>query len=82
MIAAAQPMSRLTLGVSTTARPSALEVFTLRCWARGYLWKCGALGLHDAVDLLWHAAERDGLVDTLGQDNVQRIIATEFEAVQ
>jgi hypothetical protein len=52
------------------ARPSALEVFTLRCWARARLFAEGELELHQAVDELQAAAERDGLVDQLGQDAV------------
>jgi hypothetical protein len=63
-------------------RPSALEVFTLRCWARATLWQVGEYDLHQAIDPLQEAAERDGLVAKLGQDKVQAILAKAFEAVQ
>jgi len=32
--------------------------------------------------VLWHAAERDGLDELLGQDALQAIIAKVFEAVK
>jgi hypothetical protein len=60
------------------ARPSALAVFIARASARATLWQCGELTLHDAVDDLQAAAVRDGLVDHIGQDEVQRIIADAF----
>jgi hypothetical protein len=63
-------------------RPSALAVFTLRCWARALLWQAGEFDLREAVDVLQRDAERDGLVDKLGQDKVQAILAKAFEAVQ
>jgi hypothetical protein len=52
--------------------------FTARCEARALLWKVGALELHEAVDVLQHDAERDGLIDKIGQDEVQTIMATAF----
>jgi hypothetical protein len=68
-----------------TATPSrqlatidAVTVFRARCEARAQLWFNGALSLHDAVDELWHDAERDGLVAKLGADEVQRIVADAF----
>ena len=62
--------------------PSAVEVFRLRCWARAHLWAAGVLGLHEAVDVLQSDAERDGLIDNIGQDAVQAIIAENFEVPQ
>jgi hypothetical protein len=38
--------------------------------------------LHEAVDELQAAAERDGLVDWLGQDTIQAIMAEAFREVQ
>jgi hypothetical protein len=55
-----------------------LVVFRARAEARALLWHCGALDLHEAVDVLQHDAERTGLVDAIGQDEVQAIIATAF----
>ncbi len=58
-----------------------VEVFELRAWARAKLYAEGLLDLHTAVDVLQDAAERDGLVDELGQDKIQSILAREFGAV-
>jgi hypothetical protein len=66
---------------ASSPRPSPLEVFELRAWARAKLWQAGEFDLHEAVDELQRAAERDGLVDELGQDRVQEIIAKAFEVV-
>jgi hypothetical protein len=59
-----------------------LKIFTARCEARALLWQTCFFDLHEAVDMLQSAAERDGLVDELGQDAVQAIIAETFEAVR
>jgi hypothetical protein len=59
-----------------------LEVFALRCECRAHLWAAGEYDLHAAVDTLQADAERDGLVDLLGQDEVQQILATAFGAVR
>jgi hypothetical protein len=63
------------------ARPSGLEAFVARAEARALLWQAGEFDLHEAVDVLQAAAERGGLVDQLGQDEVQRIIAEAFAKV-
>jgi hypothetical protein len=63
-------------------RPSALEVLTLRAWARATLWQANELPLHDAVDALQASAVASGLVDQLGQDRAQEIVAKAFEVVQ
>ena len=63
------------------ARADPVKAFELRCWARGYLWAVGELGLHKAVDVLQHDAERDGLIDAIGQDAVQQLMARAFHAV-
>jgi len=55
-----------------------LDVFELRAWARAYLWSIGELTRREAVDVLQHDAERDGLVEQIGQDGVQQIIASAF----
>lgn len=64
------------------AAPTPLEVLTLRCWARATLWQAGEFDLHQAIDPLQEAAERDGLVAVLGQDAVQDIISKAFGVVQ
>lgn len=55
-----------------------LDAFRERCWARAYLWQAGELNLHEAVDVLQATAVRDDLVDRIGQDAVQEILAAAF----
>jgi hypothetical protein len=57
-----------------------IEAFEARCDARAYLWSVGDLDLHDAVDQLQRDAERDGLVERVGQNAVQAIIADAFQS--
>jgi hypothetical protein len=68
-----------------TAAPATIEnrvdprdVLRLRAWARAYLWSIGELTLHEARDVLQHDAERDGLVEQIGQDGVQKILSDAF----
>jgi hypothetical protein len=63
-------------------RVDALKAFELRCWARATLWAAGEFDLHQAVDVLQRAAERDGLVEQLGQDAVQRLMRDAFHRVR
>jgi hypothetical protein len=63
-------------------RLSALAVFVARAQARATLWRqASEFDLHHAVDVLQADGERDGLVDQIGQDEVQRIIAEAFAKV-
>lgn len=55
-----------------------VDVFRARADARALLWRAGEYTLHEAVDELQAAAERTGLVRTIGQDGVQAILATAF----
>jgi sirohydrochlorin ferrochelatase len=65
--------------VNGSARPiDALAAFIARAEARALLWQTGEIDLHAAIDLLQLAAERDGLVDQLGQDRVQQLMAEAF----
>lgn len=64
------------------ARPSPLAVFTARCEARALLWQAEEFDLPDAVDALQAAAIASGLIAELGQDEVQRLMATAFHAVR
>jgi hypothetical protein len=57
-----------------------LEALRQRADARAYLWSIGDLDLHDAVDRLQRDAERDGLVERVGQNAVQAIIADAFQS--
>ena len=63
-------------------KPPALAVFRARASARAILWAAGELTLHDAVDALQADAVASGLVDELGQDGVQRIMANSFRGVR
>jgi hypothetical protein len=56
-----------------------LDAFGLRCWARAYLVEHGIMLLQDAVDGLQDAAVSTGLVDLLGQDAIQAIMAEAFK---
>jgi hypothetical protein len=64
------------------ARPSPLKVFIVLAEARALLWQAGEFDLHQAVDELQAAPERDGLVTLLGQDAVQEIISKAFGVVR
>jgi hypothetical protein len=64
------------------SRPTPVDVFTLRCWARAELWAAGELDLPEAVDALQAAAVASELVDRLGQDAVQEIISKAFGVVR
>jgi hypothetical protein len=57
-------------------------MFIARAEARALLWQAGEFELHEAVDELQAAADRQGLLAELGQDAVQAIIAKAFEAVR
>ena len=75
-------MTAATARAYPAARPSALEVFIVRAEARALLWQADEFDLHQAVDELQAAAERDGLVTLLGQDAVQKIISKAFGVVR
>jgi hypothetical protein len=55
-----------------------IDGFGLRCWARARLVEHGRMFLQEAVDGLQDAAVSTGLVDLLGQDAVQSIMAEAF----
>jgi hypothetical protein len=90
-----RPRARLSRGVGHFARGRVvnvpirrqqirldpLEVFVARAEARAMLWAAYEFDLHEAVDVLQHDAERDGLVDELGQDAVQAILSRAFRRV-
>jgi hypothetical protein len=60
-------------------RVDPLDCFVERAGARAYLWAIGEYQLAEAVDVLQHDAERDGLPDRIGSDAVQTIIAAAFQ---
>jgi hypothetical protein len=61
-----------------SAKTSPIEIFRERCEARAVLVANGMMTLQDAVDGLWAAAERDGLVKAFGADEVQSVLAESF----
>ena len=57
---------------------NARAVFEARCEARAILFALGEFDLHEAVDLLQADAVATGLVNEIGQDAVQAIMADAF----
>jgi hypothetical protein len=55
-----------------------VAAFRARAEARAYLFSIGDMDLLEAVDGLQADAEASGLVDHIGQDEVQRIMADAF----
>jgi hypothetical protein len=70
------------VAAARAVRPDPLAVFIARAEARALLWHCLEIDLHAAVDKLWTAAVRDGLVAKLGTDQVQRLLADAFAPVR
>jgi hypothetical protein len=68
--------SRIIIGVDP------VMVFALRCWARAMLAEAGEIDLQEAVDVLQHDAEIDGLIEQLGDDCIQGIMAGAFARVR
>jgi len=56
--------------------------FKARCEARALLYYASAMTLHEAVDGLQLAAEGNGLVRSIGQDAVQRMMADAFAIIR
>ena len=71
-------MSYAAAHASAARKVDPRAAFSLRCWARAFLWAADEFGLHEAVDGLQASAVRDGLVDRFGQDHVQAIMAAAF----
>jgi hypothetical protein len=72
----------VAIAIRTIVGVDPVLVFALRCWARATLWQAGEFDLQEAVDVLQHDAERDGLVAQLGEDCIQGIIASAFGSVR
>ena len=56
-------------------------VFELRCEVKAYLVVAVVIDKIEAVDALQEAAVRTGLVNQIGQDGVQSMIARHFSGV-
>jgi len=54
------------------------DCLVARAEARAYLWSIGEYELGEAVDALHFASIRDDLIDRIGQEAVQTIIADAF----
>jgi hypothetical protein len=57
-------------------------VFRARCAAQAHRCGAGEVDLHDAVDGLQADAIASGLVDAIGQDAVQTMMAEAFRSVR
>jgi hypothetical protein len=55
-----------------------VDAFIERAESRAYLWSIDELTLHEAVDVLQADAERDGLIEQIGQDQLQKILSECF----
>ena len=62
--------------------PTPSETFQVLCESRALRWQAGDLTLADAVDWLQDIAAKNGLVQAIGQDAVQLIMARAFAAVR
>jgi len=63
---------------ATDTKPDPLDVLRARAEAKVLLIANGYQDLQSAVDELWAAAERDGLVKKFGADSVQWILSEAF----
>jgi hypothetical protein len=66
----------------TIAGLDPIEVFRALAEARALLWRVGEFSLPDAVDVLEDSAVRSGLVDEIGANRVQQILADAFARVR
>jgi hypothetical protein len=56
-----------------------VEVFAALCWAKGHLWREGDItDIPGAVDALESWAAHHGLIERIGQDEVQRLMSEAF----
>jgi hypothetical protein len=70
-------------GAVPVKRPAdPVAVFTARCAARATLYAAGEFELTEAVDPLQASAVACGLLEMIGQDAVQAIMAAAFEPVR
>lgn len=74
----------MTAARKSAAQPSVdpVAVFIARAEAKALLVAIGEIDLHSAVDALQAAAVASGLVDQLGQDEVQRVMSEAFKQVR
>jgi hypothetical protein len=70
------------IAIAGERRVDPLDCFCARADARAFLWAIGEYEIAEAVDVLQHNAERDGLVKRIGRDAVQAILAGAFQQYQ
>lgn len=70
------------IAVEVVRRVDPVTAFRARCEARAMLFAVGMIDLYEAVDVLQMDAERDGLIEQIGQDAAQRIMSDAFAAVR
>jgi hypothetical protein len=58
------------------------DLFALRCNQAAGLVAAGKLSLIDAADQLQRLAQRSGVIDRLGQDRVQRVMAASLKQIR
>jgi hypothetical protein len=69
-------------GPRAFARASPLAILIARTEARAGLYAACEFDLHEAIDPLQAYAAESGLVDEIGQDAVQQILAKSFGEVR
>jgi hypothetical protein len=72
------PIRNLDQTSSAKAPPARLDVLRERAEAKVLLIQNGYQDFQSAVDELWEAAERDGLVKEFGADEVQWVLGETF----
>jgi hypothetical protein len=55
-----------------------LEAFKARCWARALLVREGVMEFYEAIDGLQNAAVAYGLIESVGQDEIQHLMSEAF----
>ena len=71
-------MSQVSQALTADKRVDLLDALWDRAQSRAYLWSIGEYDLPEAVDALQADAVRGGLVNRIGQDAVQTILADAF----
>ena len=61
--------------------PEALKLFAERCCELADHVTDGRIRFLDAIDVAWDAAQASGLVQSVGSDHVQKLMACAFAEV-
>jgi hypothetical protein len=69
----------MSLAALLANRPAdTLEAFKARCWARALLVHEGVMDFYEAIDGLQNAAVASGLIERVGQDEIQHLMSEAF----